>query len=78
MFNWFFLLVELVVLAFPIVAIVALVIAINLRKLVVQLDLRLRTLEHDLATRPAPTTPAAPEPSVAAEPWSKGHRVQMR
>jgi uncharacterized membrane protein len=71
MFNWLFLLVGLVVLAFPVVAIVALVNAIDLRKLVVQLDLRLRTLERDLATRvprPAPTTPAGPEPPVAAEP----------
>jgi uncharacterized membrane protein len=71
MLDWLFLLVGLAMLAFPVVAIVALVNAIGLRKLVLQLDLRLSTLERDLGTRlprPAPTTPGAPEPPVAAEP----------
>jgi uncharacterized membrane protein len=71
MLDWLFLLVGLAVLAFPVVAIVALVNVISLRKLVLQLGLRLSTLERDLATRlprPAPTTPGAPEPPMAAEP----------
>jgi hypothetical protein len=71
MFDWLFLLVGLAVLAFPVVTIVALKNVIDLRKLVLQLDLRLSTLEHDLLPRvgrPAPPTPAAPESPVAVEP----------
>jgi uncharacterized membrane protein len=82
MFDFLFIIV-LALLAFPIIAIIALVKVIGLRQLVIRLGLRIETLEHALAARGGaqqaaavqPPSPAAP-PAVAPAPAPAAAAIQ--
>ena len=67
MFEFLITVAVLVVIAFPVIAIIALVRSIELGRLVFGLDARLRALEHALPPGEAPRAPAA-APRAAAPP----------
>ena len=67
MFEFLITVAVLAVIAFPVIAIIALVRSIELSRLVFGLDARLRALEHALPPGEAPRAPAA-APRAAAPP----------
>src|SRR6478672_511477 len=67
MFEFLITVAVLVVIAFPVIAIIALVRSIELGRLMFGLDARLRALEHALPSGEAPRAPAA-APRAAAPP----------
>ena len=67
MFDFLITVAVLAVIAFPVIAIIALVRSIELSRLVFGLDARLRALEHALPPGEAPRAPAA-APRAAAPP----------
>src|SRR5512135_1939132 len=71
MFEFLISVAVLMVLAFPVIAIFALVRSIELSRLVLGLDARLRALEQMVAPGVAPGAPAAP-PRAAAPPPRPG------
>src|SRR5689334_19795558 len=73
MFEFLITVAVLVVIAFPVIAIIALIRSIELSRLVSDLNARLRALEHALPSGGAPRAPvaaprAAPPPMAAAAP----------
>ena len=78
MFEFLITLAVLMVLAFPVVAIIALVRSIELRRLVFGLDARLRALEQGVAPGRTIAAPAAPPASGGAVGTTTSRRAGAR
>src|SRR5689334_920253 len=77
MFEFLITVAVLVVIAFPVIAIIALIRSIELSRLVSDLNARLRALEHALPSGGAPRAPVA-APRAAPPPMAAARRRRPR